>query len=140
MSNKYNLGQLCQAIDLFQWLECWTLKPEAAGSNPSNCLEFFQMQFVFVCYRYESCKTSSYHESTVVFIILQSDTGEEAESVTSSDHDRLCELFTNLTECKDDSQQRGWALHEDEQIISENLEEMLSILVKRRLMLRQSVY
>ena len=48
----------------------------------------------------------------------------------SSDHERLCELFEKLTECKDDSQQRGWALHEDERIITDNLDEMLSILVK----------
>ncbi|XP_072176871.1 NCK-interacting protein with SH3 domain-like [Diadema setosum] len=46
----------------------------------------------------------------------------------SRDHDRLEVIFTELTACKDDSQQRSWALHEDEAIISEYLEELISIL------------
>ncbi|KAL4230198.1 hypothetical protein ACF0H5_010583 [Mactra antiquata] len=53
---------------------------------------------------------------------------ETVESSVSSDYERLCELFEELTECKDDSQQRGWHLHEDEDIISNNLQELLSIL------------
>ena len=35
-----------------------------------------------------------------------------------------------MTECKDDSQQRGWAVHDDQQIIVEYLEELLQILVR----------
>lgn len=47
---------------------------------------------------------------------------------SNSDFTRVCELFTQLMAHKDDSQQRGWALHEDEEIIANNLEELLSIL------------
>ncbi|XP_053399452.1 LOW QUALITY PROTEIN: NCK-interacting protein with SH3 domain-like [Mercenaria mercenaria] len=53
---------------------------------------------------------------------------DKHEEETSLDYERLCELFAELTECKDDSQQRGWHLHEDEDIINSNLEEMSSIL------------
>ncbi|XP_033746321.1 NCK-interacting protein with SH3 domain-like [Pecten maximus] len=47
-----------------------------------------------------------------------------------SGHDsmRLQYLFTELVACKDDSQQRSWALHQDQQIIQGYLEELLSIL------------
>ena len=47
----------------------------------------------------------------------------------SSDLERLQEIFFEITECKDDSQQRGWAVHDDEQAITEILEELLQILV-----------
>lgn len=50
------------------------------------------------------------------------------EDVTSHDAQRLTVIFTELTACKDDSQQRSWALYEDEAIICEYLEELLSIL------------
>lgn len=59
---------------------------------------------------------------------LQESSTDIHEEETSMDYERLCELFEELTECKDDSQQRGWHLHEDEDIINSNLEEMLSIL------------
>ncbi|XP_071961143.1 NCK-interacting protein with SH3 domain-like [Antedon mediterranea] len=47
------------------------------------------------------------------------------------DEERLQVIFSELTSCKDDAQQRSWALHEDESIITEYLEELLSILVKK---------
>ena len=47
----------------------------------------------------------------------------------SQDAARLCELFAQMSACKEDSQQRSWALHEDEDVIMKNLQEMLSILV-----------
>nr|KAG5691816.1 hypothetical protein BaRGS_016628 [Batillaria attramentaria] len=50
------------------------------------------------------------------------------EDVTSHDAQRLTVIFTELTACKDDSQQRSWALYEDEAVIHEYLEELLSIL------------
>ncbi|XP_060558045.1 NCK-interacting protein with SH3 domain-like [Ruditapes philippinarum] len=59
---------------------------------------------------------------------LYENNSDKQEEETSLDYERLCELFAELTECKDDSQQRGWHLHEDEDIINNNLEEMLSIL------------
>jgi hypothetical protein len=48
----------------------------------------------------------------------------------SSDVERLKEIFFEITECKDDSQQRGWAVHDDQQAIVEILEELLQILVR----------
>lgn len=56
------------------------------------------------------------------------ESGSKDDVEESSDYMRLQELFTELTARKDDSQQRGWALHEDESIISSLLEELLSIL------------
>ena len=38
-------------------------------------------------------------------------------------------IFSELLTIKDDSQQRSWALHEDEAIITEYLEELITILV-----------
>ena len=49
----------------------------------------------------------------------------------SSDVERLKEIFFEITECKDDSQQRGWAVHDDQQAIVEILEELLQILVRK---------
>ena len=42
---------------------------------------------------------------------------------------RLDEMFSELKMFKDDSQQRTWALYEDEAAVDEYLQEMLSILV-----------
>ncbi|KAK7101543.1 hypothetical protein V1264_019909 [Littorina saxatilis] len=50
------------------------------------------------------------------------------EDITSHDAKRMSVIFSELTACKDDSQQRSWALHEDEAIIKEYLQELLSIL------------
>ncbi|XP_072027426.1 NCK-interacting protein with SH3 domain-like [Amphiura filiformis] len=44
------------------------------------------------------------------------------------DQERLQVIFQELTECKDDSQQRSWALHEDERIITDHLQELITIL------------
>ena len=38
-------------------------------------------------------------------------------------------IFSEMAACKDDSQQRSWALHEDESVITEYLQELISILV-----------
>ena len=46
----------------------------------------------------------------------------------SSDAFQLRQIFRKLTECKDDEQQRSWALHEDEGMIIENLERLIEIL------------
>ena len=59
--------------------------------------------------------------------LTQSSSKEDVEE--SLDYTSLQKLFTELTAHKDDSQQRGWALHEDESIIASILEEILSILV-----------
>lgn len=42
---------------------------------------------------------------------------------------RLGVIFTELTSCKEDSQQRSWMLYEDETTIIEYIQELISILV-----------
>ncbi|XP_011500220.1 PREDICTED: NCK-interacting protein with SH3 domain isoform X2 [Ceratosolen solmsi marchali] len=44
------------------------------------------------------------------------------------DANRLKIIFTELTSCKEDSQQRSWMLHEDEPTICEYIKELTSIL------------
>lgn len=51
-----------------------------------------------------------------------------SEDDLSHDHVRIKELLDKITECKEDSQQRSWALHEDQHTILSVLEELLSIL------------
>ena len=51
-------------------------------------------------------------------------------SEQDSDLERLKEIFFEITDCKDDSQQRGWAVHDDEKAISDLLDELLQILVR----------
>ena len=48
-----------------------------------------------------------------------------------SSHDalRLMEILHQLTEAKDDEQQRSWHLHEDEDTLNTLLQDMFSILV-----------
>ena len=45
---------------------------------------------------------------------------------------RLRVIFTELTSCKEDSQQRSWMLYEDETTIIEYIQELISILVSCR--------
>lgn len=46
------------------------------------------------------------------------------------DASRLKIIFNELTSCKEDSQQRSWMLHEDEDVIVDYISELLSILVR----------
>ena len=46
------------------------------------------------------------------------------------DANRLKVIFTELTSCKEDSQQRNWMLYEDESIIVDYIKELTSILVR----------
>ncbi|XP_013393365.1 NCK-interacting protein with SH3 domain-like [Lingula anatina] len=56
-------------------------------------------------------------------------TQRESHSLEGSqDAVRLQVIFSEISACKDDSQQRGWSLYEDESVILEYLEELLSIL------------
>lgn len=59
-------------------------------------------------------------------VFQQSDSTEED---TGHDATRLKYLFSELTTLKEDSQQRSWALHEDQKTIQGHLDELLSILV-----------
>lgn len=45
------------------------------------------------------------------------------------DANRLKHIFKELTDCKEDSQQRSWMLYEDEHVITEYITELISILV-----------
>ena len=49
----------------------------------------------------------------------------------SSDMERLKEIFFQLQDVRDDSQQRGWAVHDDLNLIMEYLSELLQILVRK---------
>lgn len=42
---------------------------------------------------------------------------------------RLKEIFFEMQEVRDDSQQRGWAVRDDSEAIGQHLEELLQILV-----------
>lgn len=55
------------------------------------------------------------------------------EPLIGQTHDatRLKTIFTELSMCKEDSQQRSWMLHEDESIIIEYIQELISILVRK---------
>ena len=48
----------------------------------------------------------------------------------SSDMVRLKEIFFQLRDVREDSQQRGWAVHDDLGLIMEYLSELLQILVR----------
>jgi hypothetical protein len=57
----------------------------------------------------------------------------------SHDAQRLGVILSLMADCKDDAQQRSWALHEDEAIIKECLEELVSILVSKNIVFHQNV-
>jgi len=67
----------------------------------------------------------------IIYLIPQSQRspGSTRKAEASSDLDRLRDIFFDITECKNDSQQRGWAVHDDQQAIMDLLEELLQILV-----------
>ena len=66
-----------------------------------------------------------YHQKYRCFIFQR-----DSDIVESSqDAMRLQVIFSEMAACKDDSQQRSWALHEDESVITEYLQELISILV-----------
>ena len=47
----------------------------------------------------------------------------------SGDGRKLVQLLEKLRECKDDDQQRSWALHEDEHMIITLITQVIDILV-----------
>lgn len=66
-----------------------------------------------------------YHKNHRPFIFQR-----DSDIVESSqDAIRLQVIFSEMAACKDDSQQRSWALHEDGSVITEYLQELISILV-----------
>lgn len=50
-------------------------------------------------------------------------------SLAEEDANRLYDVLNQLTEHKEDSQQRNWAIHEDFLVIKELLENLMSIMV-----------
>ena len=56
---------------------------------------------------------------------------DEDALLQSHDGQQLVRILDELTEHKEDSQQRTWAVHEDEGIIFKLLKELLSILVSQ---------
>jgi hypothetical protein len=74
-------------------------------------------------------------EMTLLPILLSLSKIQEAGSDSNAqdegshhDRDRLGVIFSELKDCKDDSQQRSWALYDDYAVILEYLDELLSIL------------
>ena len=53
---------------------------------------------------------------------------------------RLRHLFHELESVKDDSQQRSWFLHEDEQTICQHIKELIAILVSSTFSLEEQKY
>ena len=53
----------------------------------------------------------------------------------SADMERLKEIFFQLQDVRDDSQQRGWAVHDDLKVILDYLSELLQILVRLNLLI-----
>ena len=64
---------------------------------------------------------------------LQESRSEDEDALLQShDGQQLIRILDELTEHKDDSQQRTWAVHEDEGILHKLLKELLSILVSTK--------
>uniref|UniRef100_S4RA81 NCK interacting protein with SH3 domain n=1 Tax=Petromyzon marinus TaxID=7757 RepID=S4RA81_PETMA len=73
--------------------------------------------------------TADIMEDILLSLLTQQVGGQELpEGLECQDVTRLNVIFTDLARHKDDAQQRSWALHEDEAVISSYLQELLSIL------------
>ncbi|XP_032819380.2 NCK-interacting protein with SH3 domain isoform X2 [Petromyzon marinus] len=72
--------------------------------------------------------TADIMEDILLSLLTQQDLQELPEGLECQDVTRLNVIFTDLARHKDDAQQRSWALHEDEAVISSYLQELLSIL------------
>ena len=72
-------------------------------------------------------------ERELLYIIIKKlkQAKEEDNSLSEDNEDlkRLRHIFFEMREARDDSQQRGWAVRDDSEIISQYLEELLQILV-----------
>ena len=76
------------------------------------------------------------YENFYIIIILQENSSNVSEEELLSTHDgkSLHALVQELVKCKEDSQQRSWALHEDEGVITKCLKDVISIVVSRFLL------
>ena len=68
----------------------------------------------------------------VVLVLVQANNSPSTSRKLDRSHDmeRLKEIFFQLQDVRDDSQQRGWAVHDDQEAIMEYLRELLQILVR----------
>ena len=71
------------------------------------------------------------YDFCLFFMPQESRSEDEDALLQSHDGQQLVRILDELTEHKEDSQQRTWAVHEDEGIIFKLLKELLSILVSR---------
>lgn len=66
----------------------------------------------------------------LIFDDLQESRNEDEEALLQShDGQELIRILDELTEHKEDSQQRSWAVHEDKGILHKLLKELLTLLV-----------
>ena len=61
---------------------------------------------------------------------LQTSSDAELKVASSADVDRLQHLFDLIRECRDDRQERSWAVRDDLSTIAGHLQEMLKLLVR----------
>ena len=68
----------------------------------------------------------------VMLVLVQANNSPSTSRKLDRSHDmeRLKEIFFQLQDVRDDSQQRGWAVHDDQEAIMEYLRELLQILVR----------
>lgn len=64
-------------------------------------------------------------------LVLQENLSNVSDDELLASHDGKClnALVQEMVQCKEDSQQRSWALHEDEAVITKCLKDVISILV-----------
>lgn len=74
-------------------------------------------------------QTINPHLNEILHLLETSLVKHDEELEDTHDAIRLKHIFKELTDCKEDSQQRSWMLHEDEQVITELIMELISILV-----------
>ncbi|KAF5304952.1 hypothetical protein FQA39_LY09426 [Lamprigera yunnana] len=67
--------------------------------------------------------------STILSHCQTSLVADDLQIDQTHDASRLKIIFNELTSCKEDSQQRSWMLHEDEEVIKEYISELISILL-----------
>lgn len=71
-----------------------------------------------------------------VLCLLQNEFDKKSQNSTS---ELVISLFKKIEACKDDSQQRSWFLHEDEDTIANYLTDLIDILVFILIVIQQIV-
>lgn len=109
--------------------------PESLGRELIELIRFntklsYQLSKVAIVTTLEHIKTHipSIQPELEAIIVMVSSAKDGANLSISHDAKRLREIFFELKNVKEDEEQRSWALYEDENAISEILQELLSIL------------